>query len=215
MDWMALHTEVEKVNASLLSKQTESTSAQLVCQRPRRLVLAMWKDSYLRRADTLQSGLEKAYGKAGVERWTADLVSRTSLSQKLATHRIPLAVYLGHGRERGWSGYRGLRLHHLRPPAEPVGLLVSLSCETLAFGQQLLEEGYVQAFLGSKYALAIPGLTRLVGGLARVFSMEEKPPITAAELMSKLDEYVSASSSVELKEVWSQLQLIGNPSTSI
>ena len=177
--------------------------------------MSMWKESYLRRADTLQNGLKIAYGETGVARWTADLVGRRELGHLLATHRIPLAFYMGHGRERGWAGYRGLRIHHLQQPLEPMGLVVSLSCRTLEFGRQLVEEGFAQAFLGSDQAIRIPGLTKLVGIFAPIFASKTGPPRAANDLISITDQFVSLSTSAELQDTWAQFQLIGAQTTQI
>lgn len=214
MDWLKLHQECALVAAAKEESLTAPSPASLNLL-PQRVILSMWKASYLRRADTLQVGLEKAYGEVGVARWTSDLVSRQDLADRLATHQIPLAFYLGHGRERGWAGYRGLRIHHLKPPIKPMGLVVSLSCRTLEFGRQLLGEGYAQAFLGSEEAMSIAGLTKLVGNIASVFAVENGPPKTADNMLSALEQYVSQSNSVELKNTWDQLQLLGPGSTQI
>lgn len=216
MDWLNLYQECERVAATRGSSLVATSPGDVqVLTAPQRVILSMWKDSYLRRADTLQAGLKKAYGETGVSRWTADLVSRRELSNRLAQHRIPLAFYLGHGRERGWSGYRGLRIHHLQPPAVPLGLVVSLSCRTLEFGQQLVGEGYAKSFLGSDQAMAVSGLTRLVGIFASVFAAESGPPKTAADLIAATDQYVSQSTSLELQDAWRQLQLLGPETTQI
>lgn len=214
MNWLELYQECDLVAAAKRSSLA-AVSVASPNLTPQRVILSMWNASYLRRADTLQAGLKRAYGKAGVARWTADLVGRRELSHRLATHRIPLAFYLGHGRERGWAGYRGLRIHHLQQPAEPMGLVVSLSCRTLEFGRQLVEEGYALAFLGSDQAMGVPGLTRLVGTIATVFSAENGPPKTADDLLSATDRYVSRSTSVELQDAWAQLQLLGPGKTQI
>jgi hypothetical protein len=215
MDWLSLYHECELVAAA--RQQNLAAAAGDVSPKlpTKRVVLGMWKESYLRRADVLQASLENAYGEVGVGRWTADLVSRRELSRRLVTHRIPLLFYLGHGRERGWAGYRGLRIHHLEPPPEPMGLVVSLSCRTLEFGRQLVGEGYAQAFLGADDAMGVPGLTKLVSILARVFATESGLPATAADLLSATQQYVSRATSVELKDAWAQLQLLGPGTTQI
>lgn len=215
MDWLNLYHECEQVAAARRSSLAVAASDFSLKLPAKRVILAMWKESYLRRADTLQKSLEKAYGEVGVGRWTADLVSRQELSHRLTTHRIPLVFYLGHGRERGWAGYRGLRIHHLAPPPEPMGLVVSLSCRTLEFGRQLVGEGYAQAFLGADDAMGVPGLTKLVSILARVFAAKNGPPATADDLLSATHQYVSRSNSVELKDAWAQLQFLGPGTTQI
>lgn len=214
MDWLKLYQECEQLAVVKESSLTDPKKI-LLSREPKRVILAMWKSSYLRRANTLQVGLKSAYGEAGVARWTSDLVGRQDLCHRLATHRIPLAFYLGHGRERGWSGYRGLRIHHLQQPAEPVGLVVSLSCRTLVFGRQLVEKGYARAFLGSDQAMGVPGLTRLVATIANVFANENRLLKTADDFLTITDRYVTLSTSDELQDVWSQLQLIGPRTTKI
>ncbi|WP_107039775.1 hypothetical protein [Brumimicrobium mesophilum] len=214
MDWIKLYHECEQVTA-VKEKALTDPSNSLITLEPQRVILAMWKETYLRRSNTLQIGLEKAFGENGVARWTADLVGRQDLSQRLATHRIPLAFYLGHGHERGWSGYRGLRIHHMQKPAEPIGLVVSLSCRSLDFGHQLVEKGYAQSFLGSDQAMKVAGLTKLVAVIANVFAENGSLLKTVEEFLIITDKYVSISTSDELKEAWSQLQLLGPKTTQI
>jgi hypothetical protein len=87
-------------------------------------------------------------------RWTAYEVDRDTVALRLG--RGPgLAVYVGHGRPVGWVGYAGLRAHHLEPD-EPVGALVSLTCQTasrrrtgLSFAEALPLRGVAAATLGA------------------------------------------------------------------
>lgn len=175
----------------------------------------MWRESYLRRAAALEAGLGAAYGPAAVASWTSDLVSREDLVQRLATTPVRLAVYLGHGRASGWSGYRGLRWRHLEPypPTQPMGALVSLSCANLAFGQKLLEEGRVAAFLGTPAALEVKPFYVLIDLLRQVF--ETGPPATIGALVAALSELVDARQDACLTKNWSAFQLIGNPAQTI
>lgn len=214
MDWLKLYKECERA-AVIKDISLASQSKTPFCQKPKRVILSMWEEHYLKGADILQAGLTQAYGEDGIARWTSDLVSRQELCIRLATHRIPLAFYLGHGREQGWSGYRGLRIHHLHQPAEPMGLIVSLSCNTLDFGRQLIEEGYVQAFLGSEQSMKVSGVARLVCLFSTVFYNKNSLLNTANDLLEITEEYVSLSNSKELHEVWSQLKFLGSGTTNI
>ena len=185
---------------------------------PRRVVMAMWKETYLRRARHLLAALRTAYGPAGTADWSADRTDRSHLITRLATAHVPLAFYLGHGRERGWTGYRGLRWHHLehRPFRRPLGALVSLSCSNLEFGRKWVGEGRAQAFLGSPEPVRVTGLVRLVSTIADCFSgRPPAPPVTIGQLVEQIDRRVDVRGEGELSEAWDKFILLGDPGAAI
>ncbi|MGB3800128.1 MAG: hypothetical protein WA952_09965 [Lewinella sp.] len=210
IDWLTYYAEAEE------GRESQRAVAMPVYQdRPTRVVLAMWKETYLRRAADLCAALTHAYGAAGVRNWSADRVGRNDLVRRLAGGPIPLAFYLGHGRPRGWSGYRGLRYRHLAAvpggTVPGIGALISLSCSTLDFGKQLIDGGRAGAFLGAAVPLPIPGLLRLLAEFGAVYRDDGPPPATMAELMDQMDRRVSGSTHPGLAELWGQFDLLGNP----
>lgn len=180
-----------------------------------RVVLSMWRESYLRRAAVLQRGMKEAWGEDLVDAWTADLYDRDELVHKLATNPVELAIYLGHGRAYGWSGYRGLRWHHLEAhaPKHPIGGLISISCNNLAFGRKLLEEGRVGAFLGSEEALPVAPSFRLIDLLGEVIASSK--PLTFGALYTDISQAVRSLDRPEVTGTWEAMSLLGNPDQAI
>ncbi|WP_116105962.1 hypothetical protein [Lewinella sp. IMCC34191] len=215
MDYLTYHNETENHRERRTGVQPQPTYLPL----PTRVVMAMWKETYLKRAADLYRALSRAYGPARVANWSADRVGRDELVRRLAGGPVPLAFYLGHGRPRGWSGYRGLRYHHLEavPTGErpAVGALISLSCSTLEFGRQLVDGGRAGAFLGAAAPLRIPTLLRLLAEFGAVYGAEGPPPATIRDLISRMDRRVAASAHPELAALWEQFELLGNPDQPI
>jgi hypothetical protein len=136
--------------------------------RPQRIwaSLAMGKDFYLgwgnRLFDWMQAGGKDQ--RVSVQNWLADRVSKTEICQNLATGPR-LAIYIGHARARGWSGYQALRWEHIAAVEQqhPCGILITLGCRTLSrtrgvvpFGCRWINEGRAAAYLAPAAALKIP-----------------------------------------------------------
>ncbi len=100
--------------------QTVPTVALLAQRHPR----------YLRLTDRVETILDDGRDQGAVFRWTSDLLLREDLIRALASG-IGSAIYLGHGRAVGCTGYYGLRAHHFDDFAgEPFGALLALCCRT-------------------------------------------------------------------------------------
>jgi hypothetical protein len=88
-------------------------------------------------------------------RWTADEMMQEDLVAGMGLG-LAMAVYVGHGRPKGWTAYRGLRAHHLEDLPEPVGAVISLTCLTasrrrtgLSFSEALVLQGSAAATVGA------------------------------------------------------------------
>jgi hypothetical protein len=127
--------------------------------------LAMAKDFYLSWGRRMVRWMKAGGASSGVDvmAWLADAVSQEELCRRLAAGP-QLAVYIGHGRARGWSGYTGLRWRHVAaaPLEQACGTVIALSCDTLRsapgevpFGCRWIREGRACAYLGSVAAVGI------------------------------------------------------------
>jgi hypothetical protein len=172
-----------------------------------RLVLAMWKPFYLSLAERFARSIE-------AETALADRAERDTVCHLLA-EGPRLAIYIGHGRPEGWSGYRGLRLHHLEAFARkrPIGTMLALACSNLkggasqGFGQQLVLSGAACAFLGALDTVRIRPLARIADHMHE--AMAKGCISTIGELLSVLDAKVRGDR--ELEAAWSHLRLVGDP----
>jgi hypothetical protein len=120
-------------------------------------LLGEWDQRYLQLAERMEANL-RAGGTLPfpVLRWTAERLTRDDLALGLRTG-LGLAIYFGHGRPRGWAGYRGVRLEHLvRSNGEPLGALLSVTCLTasrwdvgLSFSEAATLAGLAAGALGA------------------------------------------------------------------
>lgn len=123
----------------------------------------MGKDVYLDAAGRWITLLRQRRPDLRVRDLRASKVGRAELVAALL--RGPqLVVYLGHGRARGWSGYQGVRWHHLdtSAPIQPVGVVIALACDTLApgrdgigFGERWVRSGRASAYVGAAGSIDI------------------------------------------------------------
>lgn len=186
-------------------------------------ILAMWKPFYLEWADRFTTGLRgfAPEGAGRIHGSTADRVDRAELCRRLA--RGPeLAIYLGHGRGRGWSGYRGLRFQHVEAVTafEPVGFLLSLTCKTFAaerghvsFGRCWIEAGRACAVLGAVDAVEIEPLEEIAEALLALLC--EGRPATVGRLVARLDARLRREGSTDAVRNWSRFRLLGDPGQAI
>jgi len=119
-------------------------------------LLAQWDDQALRTARRTAE-LLRASRDLRLFEWGADRVVRRDMLTALRGGP-GLALYFGHGRPYGWSGYHGLHIRHLQHAVgAPLGAVVSLTCNTAArsrggryaFAEQIALHGIAAAALGA------------------------------------------------------------------
>lgn len=111
------------------------------------VVLAQWEDRFLRSALRTSRWFGQ-HGSVPVFHWSSDRIVAADMLEGLKGGP-GVAVYYGHGRARGWAGYRGVRAGDFSDPwPEPVGVLLALCCENasrprggLSFAEELALRG--------------------------------------------------------------------------
>jgi hypothetical protein len=185
----------------------------------RALVLSMMKPFYLEWAERVRAALTARRFSGGRLRCHfPDETLHTELGEILS-HGCTLAVYVGHGRSRGWSGYRGFRWKHVAPYPQqaPVGTMISLSCSSLAqdrehslpMGLQWVMAGRCGAFLGACDAVEIQPLATITGFMLDI--LKGDATLDAGDLVRAVDDQVTSSGCAEARRCWSSFRLIGNP----
>jgi hypothetical protein len=183
-------------------------------------VLSMWKPFYINWAnrfiDAMRVGLEQK--DAVVIPLFADETSRNALCENLWAGP-QLVLYVGHGRSRGWSGYRGFRWKHIsaQKQSHPIGSLLTLTCDNLkpgrdgqtAFGIRWVLEGRACAFFGAAEAVEVKPLKTIAKFFITHFSSGNLT--TIGELISAVDRDVEDCPDLKVKENWRRFRLIGNP----
>lgn len=121
-------------------------------------LLAQWDTAALRTAqrslDLIVGGAPRVPGEVCL--WTADRIVRRDVLCALR-HGVALALYYGHGRAYGWTGYHGLHTRHLvHARGDPAGAIVSLTCSTAArsrsrrsFAERIVLGGIAAASFGA------------------------------------------------------------------
>lgn len=146
--------------------------------------------------------------------WCAHAISRAELCDRLAVG-AGVVVYLGHGRARGWSGYRALRWHHVAaaPAAAPCGLVVAFSCDTLTrtrgvepFGARWIASGRAASYLGWAGPMSIDVGARL----AELFCehLAHRQHTTVADLLLAV---AAGTHHPEERRQITDLRLLGDP----
>jgi hypothetical protein len=182
-------------------------------------VLAMAKDAYLglarRFRDRLRAGADD---RVRVPDWMADRYTAAEAAAALAGGPR-LAVYLGHGRPNGWSGYQGFRWTHVAaaPPVRACGTVIGFSCRNLKhvrgalpFGTRWVTEGRAAAFLGAVSDVGTEAGFTLADELAR--ELAEGGHESIGQVLAALDRRLAVDPSLapahrELR----RFRLIGNP----
>lgn len=183
-------------------------------------VLAMWKPFYLEWGARFAAALRDGFGadSTRVRSWFADEVTREELCERLA-HGQNLVLYVGHGRERGWSGYRGLRWRHIDgvPLTRPIGAVVSLTCSNLkapragdrAFGLNWVGSGRACAFFGAADSVRLRPLASIASDMIKEISSGAHRDL--AGFIAALDRRIRAAATPPVLATWNRFRLIGNP----
>lgn len=183
-------------------------------------VLAMWKNVYLMWGERFAKWMHAGFNdkETEVQTWFADTVSRQDVCKLLAAGP-QLALYCGHGRARGWSGYRGVRWEHIAAAElrKPCGVLISLACDTLKqtrgvfpFGCQWVSEGRACSYVGSVDRVGYEANAAFAHELGRIFAMGHCQNI--GHLLREVHEYLEQRPDLtKAMRAFLTYRLMGNP----
>ncbi len=189
----------------------------------RAVVLGMMKPFYLKWGDKIYRSLQQArYQHDNIEKHLADTTTKNELSEHLSEGHS-LVIYIGHGRSRGWSGYRGVRWKDIEKVEQkkPIGNILSLSCSSLKqdkefslpFGLQWIMEGRCCTFIGTWDAVKIRPLVAITELLLKSMSNSEIQRID--ELILHVNKQIIDLNDSDVSLNWSKFKLIGNPFQSL
>lgn len=150
--------------------------------------------------------------------WMADAITKDEICHKLS-QGPQLAIYAGHGRSRGWTGYRGLRWEHIEkvPYQMPCGTLISLACDTLkiqkgkpSFGLQWIRYGRACAYIGSVASVGIQANADFSSFLGEI--LKAGYCNTIGELLVEVDRKIEFESTPsDARKGFNTYRLLGNP----
>lgn len=183
------------------------------------IVASMWKPFYQHRAETFVQQIET---KHQVNYMSADAFDRGALMAALH-HHPSLFTYFGHGHTAGWTGFRGVRIHHFpKGDNHPlVGCVLCFSCSTfespnnggLSFGESLLQQQVASCVIGATGSISVAALARI----ADLFSvaLTTKSVKTPQLLFSQVACQVKQQSRVDVLEAFEQLRCVGDDSIQL
>jgi hypothetical protein len=128
-----------------------------------------------------------------------------------------LCTYCGHGRNRGWSGYRGFRWRDIeeKKMKTPSGVVLSLSCSNLKyqksqtpFGVQWVGSGRLCSFVGCKTMVHIQPLITITNFF--IEALQHKKNATIGEVMLAVQKKVLLETAI-IRQEWGNFALVGNP----
>lgn len=183
------------------------------------LILGMMKPFYLKWGDKIYKRLQEVrYRKDNIDKHLADNTTKVELSQYLS-EGSRLTIYVGHGRSRGWSGYRGVRWKDIErfEQKKPIGNMISLSCSSLKqdkelslpFGLQWIMEGRCCTFIGTWDEVKIKPLAVIATIILKSMSNSEIQRVN--ELIQSVNHQIVDLNDTDVSLNWSKFKLIGNP----
>ncbi|MCB9251206.1 MAG: hypothetical protein H6605_01960 [Flavobacteriales bacterium] len=186
------------------------------------LVMSMMKPFYLKWADKICTKLQSRSGDAKkIQMPLPEDTTKDELGKILSTG-AEIAVYTGHGRSRGWSGYRGFRWSNVQAfeQTEPIGAFFSFSCESLSMDREnklpfLLKwilSGRMISSLAAYGSIKIRPLEKIVDLFLK--EIEENKDLALYELILKLDSKILELDQEEVRSNWKKFLCIGNPMQS-
>jgi hypothetical protein len=156
-------------NAGSLSKFIQ-TATDLQLRKRSKVAIGLLSQRlprYLQVADKMEEELTWQSGIVEIFRWTSELVIPEDMLSGINCG-LGAAIYLGHGRPVGWSGYYGVRICHFADFAQkPLGSVLSLCCHTanrrntgISFSENLVTEGIASSAFGATMATLYTDNTR-------------------------------------------------------
>jgi hypothetical protein len=201
-------------NDSCISNWLESVASYKKTNR-KLLITGMQKPFYEKWCRKIYSALKASRTKNTVQLKLPFSIVKEALAKEFAKG-FATCIYCGHGRSRGWSGYRGIRWADIgREKNSAVsGLVISLSCSTLKinkqtkpFGLEWVNSKRLCAFLGCKTAVHIQPLIVITGFLIEAFAKKNR---SIGAMLIEMDHKIK-SCSTAVQEEWKNFILIGNP----
>jgi len=182
-------------------------------------VLGMLKPFYVKWADKIYRSFRKEkYLNGNTYKHLPDTTTNVDLAKKLSCG-CSLAVYVGHGRSRGWSGYRGFRWSHMEKTVQitPVGILLSLSCnglkndkiKSIPFGLQWVAEGRACTSIASCESLQIKPMESIANAFIESIAMTDL--FRVDDLLFNMNEKLKKTNDPNVDMNWKHFRLIGNP----
>lgn len=207
---MDIHRWIEILNVPTQQKTREA------------LILSMMKPFYKKWANRLTRFFNQREGRYKSVNLLPERTTKEELASRLSKGGS-LAIYLGHGRSRGWSGYRGFRWKHMEAcfQGRPLGALISFSCsslkqdklESLPFGLEWTKNGRSACFFGATGEVKIKSLITITNLFMECLTKQH--PVQIGDLIKQMHFKILDLKDEKLLETWDMFKLLGNPCVEI
>lgn len=154
-------------------------------------VLAMGKNIYLNLGMEVIQNLKQEKSFGNIRNYFADSHDRAAVCRRLA-NGPDCVLYVGHGRNSGWSGYQTIKWKHIETYIQqPSGVVFAFSCRTVSrqrnavpFGSKWILAGNARTYVGSIADLPIAATVRLT----RIFSTHIPYAKSVGDLFKRVKE---------------------------
>jgi hypothetical protein len=185
-------------------------------ETPLMATLAMGTSPFLEKSDALRQTLQQAFPDHVVHNWQADMIDREALANALTTGP-ELAIYTGHGRMNGWSGYQVTKWSTIKQAKKgvPIGALMHFSCSAMAgrksgesFGAKWVLSGRALSSFGATSAIKTTDLCALIDVFIVV--LESRKPRHLGDWLVAVDALLRQSRSLGyLMKTFGKFRLLG------
>lgn len=182
------------------------------------IIASMQKPFYIKWARKFCGDLKKHHGgSARISFKPPETATRADLGKSFASG-FRFCIYTGHGRSRGWSGYRGLRWSDIdaQKAYNPSGGVLSLSCSAFdkksrrkPFAMEWITSGRLNTFCGFSSQVQIQPLVVLSNYILDFISSRSQG--TMSSLVRYLHQRVLESGNELVKREWKGFKIAGNP----
>ena len=146
-----------------------------------------------------------------------ELATKADLARLFATG-FSLCIYTGHGRSRGWSGYRGFRWEDIdaEKTYKPAGVVLSLSCSAfkdernrIPFAMKWVKSGRLNTFCGFSTLVHIQPLIVISNHILDFIATHQKATLSSFVLY--LNQRIGELENEKVVEEWKSFRIAGNP----
>ena len=181
------------------------------------IITSMQKPFYLKWARKFCGDIKQHHKDRRVLFKPPELATKKDIGKSFAAG-FRFCIYTGHGRSRGWSGYRGLRWSDIDAEKEynPSGGVLSLSCSAFdiksrrqPFAMQWVTSGRLNTFCGFASQVQIQPLVILSNYILDFLANHSQG--TIAGLARYLNQRVLENGNEMVMREWRSFKIAGNP----
>ena len=182
------------------------------------IVASMQKPFYIKWAKRFNSQIRKSLPSDKTVLYRPPEKATKADLAKLFAAGFSLCIYTGHGRNRGWSGYRGFRWEDIEAEKmyRPAGMVLSLSCSAFKsernktpFAMKWVRSGRLNTFCGFSTLVHIQPLI-VISNLILDFIATHKKA-TTHDFVLYLNQRVLESGNEAVVKEWMSFRVAGNP----